>query len=156
MLYVCDPPERFNGGATFSRLRFMKSMTCGGKPASRSMHRFRKENPACRKRGFQSRPGLEGRHHSGLSNSPSGHWFLGLIANFPAEVGDADKTKKGRNVDERFDPLHAAIMRSVGAWFPGLLGTKSVACGNSCRSWCRLRGLNPRPSVYKTAALPLS
>ena len=23
-------------------------------------------------------------------------------------------------------------------------------------AWCRKRGLNPRPSVYKTAALPLS
>jgi hypothetical protein len=23
------------------------------------------------------------------------------------------------------------------------------------RKWCRVRDLNPRPSVYKTAALPL-
>jgi hypothetical protein len=26
---------------------------------------------------------------------------------------------------------------------------------NAIKSWCRVRDLNPRPSVYKTAALPL-
>jgi hypothetical protein len=80
-----------------------------------------KKTPPVERRGFQSRPGLEGRHHSSPFNAPSGHWFLG-IAGFPAEIGDADKTKEGQNIDERFDPLHAAIMQSVGAWFPGLLG----------------------------------
>ena len=81
-----------------------------------------KKTPPVEKRGFQSRPGLEGRHHSGLSNAPSANWFLGLIAGFPAEAGNADKTKEGRNIDERFDPLHAAVMRKLGAWFPGPLG----------------------------------
>jgi hypothetical protein len=80
-----------------------------------------KKTPPVEKRGFQSRPGLEGRHHSGPFNAPSGHWFLG-IAGFPAEIRHADKTKEGRNIDERFDPLHAVIMRSVGAWFPGAAG----------------------------------
>ena len=32
-----------------------------------------------------------------------------------------------------------------------LLRTSAFRCG-----WCRVRGSNPRPSVYKTAALPLS
>jgi hypothetical protein len=100
------------------------------RPRSRVV--FEKKTPPVEKRGFQSRPGLEGQHHSGPSNALSANWFLG-IAVFPAEVGDADKTKKGRNIDERFNPLHAAIMRSMGAWFPRLLGTKSVACGNSWR-----------------------
>ena len=91
----------------------------------------KKKTPPVEKRGFQSRPGLEGRHHSGPFNAPSANWFLG-IAGFPAEIGDADKTKEGRNIDKRFDPLHAVIMQSVGAWFPGLLGTRSAVCGNSC------------------------
>ena len=96
-------------------------MTCGGKPSLRSVLPSQKKTPPVEKRGFQSRPGLEGRHHSGPFNAPSANWFLG-IAGFPAEAGDADKTKEGRNIDERFDPLHAAIMRSEGAWFPGCWG----------------------------------
>jgi hypothetical protein len=56
-----------------------------------AIHRsLRKENPALRSRGFQSRPGLEGRHHSRLLNAPSGRWFPrpAVIAGFPAEIGD--------------------------------------------------------------------
>src|ERR1700739_3913738 len=115
MLYVFDPPERFNAGATFQ---------VGGARAG-----IEKKTPPVEKRGFQSRPGLEGRHHSGPFNAPSANWFLG-IAGFPGEIGDAAKTKEGRNIDERFDPLHAAIMRTVGAWFPGLTwGLRSVGRG---------------------------
>jgi hypothetical protein len=28
--------------------------------------------------------------------------------------------------------------------------------GRTIENWCRVRDLNPRPTVYKTAALPLS
>jgi hypothetical protein len=31
-----------------------------------------------------------------------------------------------------------------------------IARQQNHEKWCRARGLNPRPSVYKTAALPLS
>jgi hypothetical protein len=82
------------------------------------MHPSEKKTPPVEKRGFQSRPGLEGRHHSQAFNAPSADRFL-AIAGLPAEVGDTDKYKERRNIDERFDPLHSAIMRSVGAWFPG-------------------------------------
>ena len=57
------------------RSRFMKPMTCGGKPSSDPCVASEKKTPPVEKRGFQSRPGLEGRHHSGLAQRavrPSG------------------------------------------------------------------------------------
>jgi hypothetical protein len=33
---------------------------------------------------------------------------------------------------------------------------RPVSAQSKSENWCRARGLNPRPSVYKTAALPLS
>jgi hypothetical protein len=39
---------------------------------------------------------------------------------------------------------------------PNILDCNSFYLARSLTNWCRLRGLNPRPSVYKTAALPLS
>jgi hypothetical protein len=30
-----------------------------------------------------------------------------------------------------------------------------IMAKSAAKSWCRVRDLNPRPSVYKTAALPL-
>ncbi len=41
-------------------------------------------------------------------------------------------------------------LEKTGVWS---MSTKFLISGDD---WCRLRGLNPRPSVYKTAALPLS
>jgi hypothetical protein len=40
---------------------------------------------------------------------------------------------------------------------PHVLGTFRYLCRRSthCCNWCRVRDSNPRPSVYKTAALPL-
>ena len=81
---------------------------------------LQKENPAYRTAGFSSRPGLEGRHQRNL-NAPSGRWFRGRRSRVPTEVGDRNKSNKGRNVDECLDPLHAAIMRRGQASFLGPL-----------------------------------
>jgi hypothetical protein len=43
--------------------------------------------------------------------------------------------------------------------YPNPEGSNLQKCKNPinpCVYWCRVRGLNSRPTVYKTAALPLS
>ena len=35
------------------------------------------------------------------------------------------------------------------------LGAELQKCRKRLKYWCRMQDLNPRPSVYKTAALPL-
>jgi len=95
------------------------------------MHPSKKKTPPVEKRGFQSRPGLAGRHHSRSLNTPSGGWFL-AIAGFPAEAGNADKAKERRNIDERFDPLHARNNAVGDASFP--------SCWDQVRGVWQIRG----------------
>ena len=45
--------------------------------------------------------------------------------------------------------------QSGGAGAGGGGGFSGVRPHRSGQGWCRVRDLNPRPSVYKTAALPL-
>ena len=76
----------------------------------------------------------------------------------------------GKGVTERYAEFDPAFQRAStaaieafwqklgytsGTVLPGIwkLSGNYVISGEN---WCRLRGLNPRPSVYKTAALPLS
>ena len=77
-------------------------------------------------------------------------------ANATAAVVDAARATRTKNAptwnnrlqileDSGFQILVARI-RDYGRNWIGKIKEK----------WCRMRGLNPRPSVYKTAALPLS
>ena len=57
--------------------------------------------------------------------------FAGRGSNDPTEVGT------GSNAGPHF---------AFGGW---------ATIWGEMRKWCRMQDLNPRPSVYKTAALPL-
>jgi len=73
----------------------------------------------------------------------------------------------GKGVTERYAEFDPAFQKeataAIEAFWQALqergdsAGTPQwTMSANYLISWCRLRGLNPRPSVYKTAALPLS
>ena len=52
-----------------------------------------------------------------------------------------------------FDAL--VTLFEKGYHLPGRAISASSSCRNFFVSWCRLRDSNPRPTVYKTVALPL-
>ena len=70
------------------------------------------------------------------------------VAN-PAAGGDGNACAGECLEAGRAEPP-AALRRAKGERGPGCPGPLLHG------GWCRQRGLNPRPSVYKTAALPLS
>jgi hypothetical protein len=73
-----------------------------------------------------------------------GHRVLGVTERY-AEF-DPQYLKEASQAIQDFWELRAPIWRQQ----------KTDDYEKSLQHWCRLRGLNSRPSVYKTAALPLS
>jgi SAM-dependent methyltransferase len=85
------------------------------------------------------------------------HWRVRLFGNAGAALPRRKRACREYRLERRIVPL-GRILRLFVA---GALRQFSARQGRGDRvheasGWCRVRGLNPRPSVYKTAALPLS
>jgi hypothetical protein len=80
----------------------------------------------------------------GLKEVDDGIW---LVSFMHYDLGYIDLEQK---------PCNPSTTRSARGCHPCLRNTPlPMSPDRTCNQWCRVRDLNPRPSVYKTAALPL-
>jgi hypothetical protein len=83
----------------------------------------------------------------GMRNVSSKRWRSPAVARRFQSFFHGRNPRNHRAEPSEIKPSGSSVVAAVKLRTPGTR--------NSLIYWCRLRDLNPRPSVYKTAALPL-